>query len=389
MQPFALQTPKKSRSPWIFAMLCAAVFGAWYFDVIPQIRTVATGTIADMDPNAGQVGSELESALDEIVDRSSDGSPAVEVTDDKLLSAIDSVSEPLDLTSESGLSEPSDFRNRTGDSEEVSREVVTANAVDATDGQVVRSSFNIPAEHQATPARQLAAIPPDLAETLREVDANYRQDRILDAHETLSKLYWSHPEFLGQIRSRIEHTSRLIYTSPDLPVNEPYLVEFGDTLESIGKKYKVPWQFLARLNRIPDGKIQAGQRLKVLTGPFSAVVDVRDFALTVHAHGWFVKRYAIGVGRENKTPKGEYTVLTKLENPKWYNPDGGEIDSDDPLNPLGEYWLGIGDHLGIHGTIDPDSIGKAASRGCIHMADADIEEVFHFLGIGSPVLIRE
>ena len=65
------------------------------------------------------------------------------------------------------------------------------------------------------------------------------------------------------------------------------------------------------------------------------------------------------------------------------------VDGDDPSNPLGEYWLGLGDHLGIHGTIDPSSIGAALSRGCIHLGDADIAEVYQLLGEGSQVVIRD
>ena len=75
-------------------------------------------------------------------------------------------------------------------------------------------------------------------------------------------------------------------------------------------------------------------------------------------------------------PPENSTSKEKLENPTWYNPDGGVVDADDPENPLGEYWLGLGNHIGIHGTIDPDSIGQAVSRGCIHLGDRDIEEVF-------------
>jgi L,D-transpeptidase ErfK/SrfK len=65
------------------------------------------------------------------------------------------------------------------------------------------------------------------------------------------------------------------------------------------------------------------------------------------------------------------------------------VEPDDPENPLGEYWLGLGNHIGIHGTNDPASIGQAASRGCIHLGDDDIAEVFGLLSPGSKVLIRK
>jgi lipoprotein-anchoring transpeptidase ErfK/SrfK len=48
----------------------------------------------------------------------------------------------------------------------------------------------------------------------------------------------------------------------------------------------------------------------------------------------------------------------------------------------------LGNSYGIHGTIEPGSIGKAASRGCIRLADADVIDVYDFLVKGSEVVIR-
>ena len=65
------------------------------------------------------------------------------------------------------------------------------------------------------------------------------------------------------------------------------------------------------------------------------------------------------------------------------------MEADDPQNPLGEFWIGLegmdGHALGqqsygIHGTIDPDSIGKQRSMGCVRMANEDIEVVWELLG---------
>ncbi|RLS78081.1 MAG: LysM peptidoglycan-binding domain-containing protein, partial [Planctomycetota bacterium] len=181
----------------------------------------------------------------------------------------------------------------------------------------------------------------------------------------------------------------LIFTSNERQFGTPHLVEYGETLQAIAKQYDVPWQYLALLNRVTPEKLQAGQELKVVRGPFGAVVDLSAFTLTVHAHGWYVNKYRIGTGRDHKTPLGEFVVEDKLENPTWYNPDGGIVEPDDPENPLGEYWLGLGDHIGIHGTNDPSTIGRAASRGCIHLGDSEIEEVFSLLSTGSKVLIRK
>ena len=68
---------------------------------------------------------------------------------------------------------------------------------------------------------------------------------------------------------------------------------------------------------------------------------------------------------------------------------GSVIDGDDPTNPLADRWIDIGDSSGIHGTIDPQSVGRAESRGCIRMFNSDVEEVFDMLGVGSEVVISQ
>ena len=61
--------------------------------------------------------------------------------------------------------------------------------------------------------------------------------------------------------------------------------------------------------------------------------------------------------------------------------------ADDPKNPIGEYWMGIdgvGDSaqykgFGIHGTIDPASIGQQKSMGCVRLADEDVKLMYELL----------
>jgi hypothetical protein len=43
---------------------------------------------------------------------------------------------------------------------------------------------------------------------------------------------------------------------------------------------------------------------------------------------------------------------------------------------------------GIHGTNQPNSIGKAASTGCIRMGKQDLEELFAIVDAGDTVEIR-
>ena len=51
-------------------------------------------------------------------------------------------------------------------------------------------------------------------------------------------------------------------------------------------------------------------------------------------------------------------------------------------------WISLGEGYGIHGTIEPDSVGKSESRGCVRMHDKDVEIVYDLLTIGSEVVIQ-
>jgi LysM repeat protein len=232
-------------------------------------------------------------------------------------------------------------------------------------------------------------VDPELAGRLKTIDEFLQADDVLRAHRDLSTIYWSKPGWRSAIQSRIEKTAGMIYFDPRLHFVEPYIVNPNEQFAQIAKRYNVPWQYLAKLNRIDDPKkLRAGRKLKVIQGPFSAIIESDSFLLTIHAYGYFVRAYPIGIGKDSSTPLGKFAVLNKVVKPQYTDPHGGVIDGDDPQNPLGPRWLDLGNSYGIHGTIDPASIGKAESRGCIRMRNEDVTEVFDMLNVGSEVTIR-
>jgi LysM repeat protein len=212
-------------------------------------------------------------------------------------------------------------------------------------------------------------------------DGNY-----IEAQKGLSQWYWQKPETRDKIASKLNKLSQALYFAPQPHYYDPYVVKSGDQLRVIGQHHKLSWEYLAKLNQVDARKIRAGQKLKVVPGPFGAVVNVARFELVVHLNGSYVKRYRVGVGIDGTTPIGSFTVKNKLVDPTYYGPDG-VISKDDPNNPLGERWIDIGDSFGIHGTNEPDSIGKNESRGCVRMLNDDVEEVYDFLVVGSEVKI--
>lgn len=174
------------------------------------------------------------------------------------------------------------------------------------------------------------------------------------------------------------------------PLVEAYTVQSGETLIAIAKRYKVSPEIIMRINGIRDARrLRAGQRIKVPHGPFHIRIDKSDFRLDLYLQDLFVRSFTVGLGTNGGTPLGTWKVKNRLRNPTYFPPasaaDKRVIPADDPTNPLGEFWIGLegiaGEALGqegygIHGTIDPDSIGKNVSLGCVRMHNRDVEFVF-------------
>lgn len=188
--------------------------------------------------------------------------------------------------------------------------------------------------------------------------------------------------------------------APNDPICEEYTIQSGDSLSRIASKRELAthWKLIQRVNQISNpSRIRLGQSLKLVHGPFHAVIYKRDHRMDIY-HGspnnpanWlYIRSFNVGLGADNGTPIGTFTVSTnKLENPGWVNPRNAResYTPDDPANPIGEFWLGldgVGQYAnltgyGIHGTIDPSSIGGDQSMGCIRLANGDIDLVYELL----------
>lgn len=187
--------------------------------------------------------------------------------------------------------------------------------------------------------------------------------------------------------------------TPGDPLVEEYTVQGGDSYERIRKRQQlaVDWRLLERVNRTPASKIRVGQRLKLINGPFHVIVDKSDYRLDVFCgspddqSSWtYIRSFNVGLGENDSTPVGAFKVKIggKAIEPDWTNPRTGErFDGKDPKNPIGNRWIGLEGlgsasvHLsyGIHGTIEPDSIGHQRSMGCVRLVNSDVEQVYELL----------
>ncbi len=88
------------------------------------------------------------------------------------------------------------------------------------------------------------------------------------------------------------------------------------------------------------------------------------------------------------TPAGDFKVTTTLEDPTWYWQ--GKAIPPGPENGLGKWFIGINKKgYGIHGTNEPESIGTAASHGCIRMYNEDAGALVKLVKPGTAVVIVE
>ena len=115
------------------------------------------------------------------------------------------------------------------------------------------------------------------------------------------------------------------------------------------------------------------------------IVSIPDRKIVLLEDGKLVKVYPIAVGkRSTPSPSGNFHIASRVVKPAWYQP--GKMVGPGPANPLGTRWMGLGfKGYGIHGTNMPNSIGKAASHGCIRMRNKDVEELFELVQVGDPV----
>ncbi len=213
---------------------------------------------------------------------------------------------------------------------------------------------------------------------------NYSQVVAADSSETMA----------AQVREQLSILGRETILSPRIFEGDPhvdrYVIQPGDTLAKIASTLHVTADLLAGVNLIGDKNlVRAGQTIKIIKGPFDAVVDKKSYTLDLYLGSTLVRSFSVGLGANDGTPVGKWRVSSKLSNPTYHPPRGGRIiAADDPQNPLGERWIGLvgiegaaigQERYGIHGTIEPESIGQSTSMGCIRLRNEDVEQLYSYL----------
>jgi hypothetical protein len=190
-------------------------------------------------------------------------------------------------------------------------------------------------------------------------------------------------DLLGQLAGTV------IYSQQDLLL-PPYVVQQGETLQSIAAPLAVPWQLLAKINGVSDpARLVPGESLKLVRGPFDAVVSVSRRRLSLRVGGNYAGSFPVVVGRQIRERVGSALPVVAAQE--------GPAPAALPTTATQVAWsqpgaksIGLADGLAIEGVVDPATVSDdAIPATSLIVAERDLEELVDMLGPGSQVLVRQ
>lgn len=201
--------------------------------------------------------------------------------------------------------------------------------------------------------------------------------------------------------------SETLATGVGRPADGVLVVDEGDTLAALSKRFRVPVATIKRLNpRTKDWtELKPGQQVNLPDSAFSApgatpdpsivpgkvvYVSIGKQRMTVYENGELLKTFKVSTGEiEKPTKVGNFRVKTKMDSawsrswqltmPNWigiydiFTSENGIHAL--PINTRGrKMWAGL--------------IGRRVSYGCVVLNDADAKWLYGWIDMGTPVLIR-
>ena len=184
-------------------------------------------------------------------------------------------------------------------------------------------------------------------------------------------------DLLGQLAGTV------IYSPQDLLL-PPHVVAAGETLAAVAGPLAVSPQLLAKINGIEDpDRLVPGEHLKVVPGPFDAVVSVSRRRLSLQLNGAYAGSFPAVVGRRYLEKVGSSLPVLELQR--------GAAGSG-PI-PAGTASLRkaiiLGEGLVIEAVDDPVAVADAAPQASLLMSLRDLDELLDIVGPASRVLVRQ
>jgi LysM repeat protein len=190
-------------------------------------------------------------------------------------------------------------------------------------------------------------------------------------------------DLLGQLAGTV------IYSQKDLLL-PPHIVAPGETLPSIATPLQVPWQLLAKINGVTDpSQLVPGEHLKVVRGPFDAVISVSRRRMSLQVGGNYAGSFPVVLGRQIYDRIGQSVAVIDIRRPGAVQEPMG-IAAQVAYAPVaGPKSIILGEGLAIEGVEDPSLVNDSASASSVIVSLRDLEDIADILGPGSQVLVRK
>ncbi|TWT90885.1 LysM domain protein [Pseudobythopirellula maris] len=207
--------------------------------------------------------------------------------------------------------------------------------------------------------------------------SQWRDDASLTAaqHETVNGLL---SQLAGTVIYSLEHR-----------LEPPHQVQPGETLETIAQQYNVPWPLLGKINGVASATaVQPGQVLKVVRGPFQAVVDLSDQEMVLLLDGRYAGRFDVNIDGL-AADEGQWRVEQKQSPQATGAPS--RYGAPAPSSPKLVLKAPSGSPTGpsvLLGASSAGAPGHFDHQGHILVASTDAEDVFDILSEGSEVVVR-
>jgi hypothetical protein len=203
------------------------------------------------------------------------------------------------------------------------------------------------------------------------------ENRLVEAHASLSAWYGSPDLTADEERQLVDLLGQLagtvIYSNTAHLLEQPHIVRDNETLKTIADAYAVPPRLLAKINGIDEQQpLRPGEKLKVVRGPFDAVLDLQKKEVSLQLRGRYAGRFSV--------------VRTGLTADQF---KGGPVDLQvkEKMNAAGEHYVGLERNLGIYAEDYSANALKMPVEASIVLSARDAEDVYDILTYQSKVAI--
>ncbi|MFM8892159.1 MAG: LysM peptidoglycan-binding domain-containing protein, partial [Planctomycetia bacterium] len=189
-------------------------------------------------------------------------------------------------------------------------------------------------------------------------------------------------DLLGQLAGTV------LYSQKDF-LRPLHVVEPGETLLSIAAPLAVPWQLLAKINGVADpAKLVAGESLKLVQGPFDAVVSVSRRRLTLRVGGNYAGTFPVVVGRQLRDRMGSAFPVVAADRPGQPTDAKGAVQA--AWSQAAPRAITLSEGLAIEGVPDPSALTEDTIPGTsLVVSDRDLADLADILGPGSRIIVRQ